>query len=68
MPAIAWLMSSKVENKMKIGYLFPVAIILAAVVLLTWFILGGHVMPDSGSSMISMPLIVTRTEMAQLVV
>ncbi|WP_412072711.1 YoaK family small membrane protein [Serratia marcescens] len=46
MPAVAWIMSSKVENKMKIGYLFPVAIIVAAVVLLAWFIIGGYAMPS----------------------
>ncbi|WP_408626167.1 YoaK family small membrane protein [Dryocola clanedunensis] len=27
---------------MKIGYLFPIAIIVAAVVLLVWFIIGGY--------------------------
>ncbi|AGB84098.1 Uncharacterized membrane protein yoaK [Serratia rubidaea] len=31
---------------MKIGYLFPVAIIIAAVVLLAWFILGGYALPQ----------------------
>ncbi|HGM6862432.1 TPA: YoaK family small membrane protein [Serratia rubidaea] len=31
---------------MKIGYLFPVAIIIAAVVLLVWFILGGYALPQ----------------------
>ncbi|HGM6837274.1 TPA: YoaK family small membrane protein [Serratia marcescens] len=31
---------------MKIGYLFPVAIILSAVVLLAWFIVGGYAIPD----------------------
>ncbi|EPF7464181.1 YoaK family small membrane protein [Serratia marcescens] len=30
---------------MNIGYLFPVAIIVAAVVLLAWFIIGGYAMP-----------------------
>ncbi|MCW6023064.1 YoaK family small membrane protein [Serratia marcescens] len=33
---------------MKIGYLFPVAIIVAAAVLLTWFIIGGYAMPSKG--------------------
>ncbi|MBO1502159.1 YoaK family small membrane protein [Serratia proteamaculans] len=32
---------------MKIGYLFPVAIIITAVVLLAWFIIGGYAMPDN---------------------
>ncbi|HDJ1439286.1 TPA: YoaK family small membrane protein [Serratia rubidaea] len=31
---------------MKIGYLFPVAIIIVAVVLLAWFILGGYALPQ----------------------
>ncbi len=31
---------------MKIGYLFPVAIIVAAVVLLAWFFIGGYAVPD----------------------
>ncbi|WP_329909907.1 YoaK family small membrane protein [Serratia quinivorans] len=30
---------------MKIGYLFPVAIIITAVVLLAWFIIGGYAIP-----------------------
>ncbi|MFS7191012.1 YoaK family small membrane protein [Serratia proteamaculans] len=30
---------------MKIGYLFPVSIIITAVVLLAWFIFGGYAMP-----------------------
>ncbi|WP_371810708.1 YoaK family small membrane protein [Cedecea sp. FDAARGOS_727] len=30
---------------MKIGYLFPVAIIVSAVVLLAWFVIGGYAMP-----------------------
>ncbi|HBY9716908.1 TPA: YoaK family small membrane protein [Klebsiella aerogenes] len=30
---------------MKIGYLFPVAIFIAAVVLLCWFIIGGYALP-----------------------
>ncbi|MHC9213724.1 YoaK family small membrane protein [Serratia ficaria] len=34
---------------MKIGYLFPVAIIVAAVVLLAWFIIGGYAMPSAGA-------------------
>ncbi|EME1466187.1 YoaK family small membrane protein [Serratia marcescens] len=34
---------------MKIGYLFPVAIIVAAVVLLVWFIIGGYAMPSAGA-------------------
>lgn len=33
------------EKNMKIGYLFPVAIIVAAVVLMAWFIIGGYAMP-----------------------
>lgn len=33
------------ENSMKIGYLFPVAIIITAIVLLAWFIIGGYAMP-----------------------
>ncbi|EMH4919833.1 YoaK family small membrane protein [Serratia marcescens] len=34
---------------MKIGYMFPVAIIVAAVALLAWFIIGGYAMPGSTS-------------------
>ncbi|CVA85952.1 MULTISPECIES: YoaK family small membrane protein [Serratia] len=34
---------------MKIGYLFPVAIIVVAVVLLAWFIIGGYAMPSAGA-------------------
>ncbi|MEX1843746.1 YoaK family small membrane protein [Enterobacter cloacae] len=30
---------------MKIGYLFPIAIFIAAVALLCWFILGGYAIP-----------------------
>ncbi|MEI7114017.1 MULTISPECIES: YoaK family small membrane protein [Serratia] len=30
---------------MKIGHLFPVAIIITAVLLLAWFIIGGYAMP-----------------------
>ncbi|ELH4238914.1 MULTISPECIES: YoaK family small membrane protein [Serratia] len=30
---------------MKIGYLFPVAVIVGAVVLMAWFIIGGYAMP-----------------------
>ncbi|HBY9717230.1 TPA: YoaK family small membrane protein [Klebsiella aerogenes] len=30
---------------MKIGYLFPVAIFIAVVVLLCWFIIGGYAQP-----------------------
>lgn len=30
---------------MKIGYFFPIAIIVSAVVLLTWFIVGGYATP-----------------------
>ncbi|EPK7688208.1 YoaK family small membrane protein [Serratia marcescens] len=45
MLASSRFMSFRVENKMKIGYLFPVAIIVAAVVLLAWFIIGGYAMP-----------------------
>lgn len=31
---------------MKIGYLFPASIIVAAVVLIAWFIIGGYAMPQ----------------------
>ncbi|WP_273853203.1 MULTISPECIES: YoaK family small membrane protein [Serratia] len=31
---------------MKIGHLFPVAIIITAVALLAWFIIGGYAAPD----------------------
>ncbi|WP_424589165.1 YoaK family small membrane protein [Buttiauxella sp.] len=30
------------EIKMKIGVLFPIAIIVAAIVFITWFIVGGY--------------------------
>ncbi|WP_374941739.1 YoaK family small membrane protein [Buttiauxella brennerae] len=30
------------EKKMKIGVLFPIAIIVAAIVFITWFIVGGY--------------------------
>lgn len=30
---------------MRIGYLFPIAIFIAAVALLCWFILGGYAIP-----------------------
>ncbi|OAT23803.1 hypothetical protein M977_00093 [Buttiauxella gaviniae ATCC 51604] len=30
------------ERKMKIGVLFPIAIIVAAIVFITWFIAGGY--------------------------
>ncbi|MEQ4973893.1 YoaK family small membrane protein [Enterobacter cloacae] len=30
---------------MKIGYLFPFAIFIAAVALLCWFIVGGYALP-----------------------
>ncbi|WP_443018039.1 YoaK family small membrane protein [Serratia sp. 201] len=42
---MADMQNHKNENNMKIGYLFPVAIIVAAVVLLAWFIIGGYAMP-----------------------
>lgn len=32
---------------MKIGYLFPIAIILAGIALLVWFIASGDYMPGS---------------------
>ncbi|WP_370576302.1 YoaK family small membrane protein [Serratia sp. X10] len=47
MLAISHFISSRVDNKMKIGYMFPVAIIVAAVVLLAWFIIGGYAIPEN---------------------
>lgn len=35
---------------MKIGYLFPIAIFIAAVALLCWFIFGGYAIPGGGNT------------------
>lgn len=34
------------DNHMKIGYLFPIAVIVGAIVLFAWFIIGGYAMPE----------------------
>ncbi|MGP3192925.1 YoaK family small membrane protein [Serratia marcescens] len=47
MLASSRFISFRVENKMKIGYMFPVAIIVTAVVLMAWFVIGGYALPDS---------------------